>query len=69
MAALAERDDIAKLNASVQGDLEKKGMVFNKPDPEAFRAVLKQAGFYTEWRGKYGAEAWSLLEKYAGGLA
>jgi TRAP-type transport system periplasmic protein len=68
-AALAERDDIAKLNASVQGDLEKKGMVFNKPDPEAFRAVLKQAGFYKEWREKYGAEAWAALEKYAGGLA
>ncbi|HEX6842562.1 MAG TPA: TRAP transporter substrate-binding protein [Stellaceae bacterium] len=67
-AALAERADIAKLNASVQGDLEKKGMVFNKPDPEAFRAVLKQAGFYKEWREKYGAEAWAALEKYAGGL-
>ncbi len=67
-AALAERADVGKLNASVQGDLEKKGMVFNKPDPEAFRAVLKQAGFYNEWREKYGAEAWSALEKYAGGL-
>jgi len=67
-AALAERADVGKLNASVQGDLEKKGMVFNKPDPEAFRAVLKQAGFYGEWREKYGAEAWSALEKYAGGL-
>jgi tripartite ATP-independent transporter DctP family solute receptor len=67
-AALAERADIAKLNASVQGDLEKKGMVFNKPDPEAFRAVLKQAGFYNEWREKYGAEPWAALEKYAGGL-
>jgi TRAP-type transport system periplasmic protein len=44
-------------------------MVFNKPDAEAFRAVLKQAGFYTDWRTKYGTEAWSLLEKYAGGLA
>jgi tripartite ATP-independent transporter DctP family solute receptor len=68
-AAIAQREDIRKLNESVQGDLEKKGMVFNKPDPMAFRAVLKQAGFYTEWREKYGSEAWSLLEKYAGGLA
>jgi TRAP-type transport system periplasmic protein len=67
-AALAERADIAKLNASVQGDLEAKGMVFNKPDPDAFRAVLKEAGFYKEWREKYGAEAWAALEKYAGGL-
>jgi TRAP-type transport system periplasmic protein len=66
--ALAERADVGALNASVQGDLEKKGMIFNKPDPEAFRAVLKQAGFYSEWREKYGAEAWAALEKYAGGL-
>ena len=68
-AALLQRDDIRKLNESLQGKLESEGMVFNKPDAEAFRAVLKQAGFYTEWRTKYGTEAWSLLEKYAGGLA
>jgi tripartite ATP-independent transporter DctP family solute receptor len=68
-AAVAQREDIAKLNASLQTDLEKKGMVFNKPDAQAFRAVLKQAGFYTEWKEKYGAEAWALLEKYSGSLA
>lgn len=68
-AGLKQRDDIKKLNDSLQGKLESEGMVFNKVDAEAFRATLKKAGFYTEWRGKYGAEAWSLLEKYAGGLA
>lgn len=68
-AALKQRDDIRKLNDSLQGKLESQGMVFNKPDAEAFRAVLKKAGFYTEWRNKYGQEAWGLLEKYAGGLA
>ena len=67
--ALKQRDDIVKLNLGVQGDLEKLGMVFNKPDAAAFRAVLKAAGFYTEWREKYGAEAWALLEKYSGELA
>ncbi len=68
-AALKQRVDIRKLNDSLQGKLESQGMVFNKPDAEAFRAVLKKAGFYTEWRNKYGQEAWGLLEKYAGGLA
>jgi len=67
--ALDERADVAKLNASVQSALEKEGLVFNKPDTEPFRAALKKAGFYTEWRAKYGAEAWSVLEKYAGGLS
>jgi len=68
-AGLKQRDDIKKLNDSLQGKLEGEGMAFNKVDAEAFRATLKKAGFYTEWRGKYGAEAWALLEKYAGGLA
>ena len=68
-AALAQRSDISKLNATVQADLEKKGMAFNTVDAEAFRAVLKEAGFYGEWRGKYGNDAWALLEKYAGGLS
>ena len=66
--ALDERADVAKLNASVQSTLEKEGLVFNKPELEPFRAALTKAGFYTEWREKYGREAWAVLEKYAGGL-
>jgi TRAP-type transport system periplasmic protein len=68
-AALKQRADIKALNDGLQGKLESQGMTFNKPDAEAFRAALKKAGFYTEWRDKYGQEAWTLLEKYAGGLA
>jgi hypothetical protein len=29
---------------------------------------LKKAGFYAEWKAKYGEEAWALLEKAAGAL-
>jgi len=68
-AGLKQREDIAKLNNSLQGELEKNGMVFNKADAESFRTALKKAGFYKEWQEKYGADAWKLLEKYAGGLA
>ena len=68
-AALAERVDVAKLNATLQGELDAKGLKFNQPDPDAFRATLRQAGFYAEWRTKYGAEAWGLLEKSVGQLA
>jgi len=68
-AALDDREDIRKLNDSLQGELEKSGLTFNKPEAEAFRAVLKKAGFYADWRQKYGVEAWSVLEKYAGTLA
>ena len=30
--------------------------------------MLKEAGFYTEWKKRFGDEAWALLEKYAGPL-
>jgi tripartite ATP-independent transporter DctP family solute receptor len=68
-AALKDRADLAALNATVAEDLKSKGMVFNTPDPQAFRDTLKKAGFYEEWKGKYGPEAWALLEKYTGSLA
>jgi len=68
-AAMNERADVAKLNASLADSLKAKGMVFNAPDTEPFRAALRKAGFYAEWKGKYGDEAWAVLEKYAGSLA
>jgi TRAP-type transport system periplasmic protein len=68
-AGLNERDDVAKLNASLRQDLSAKGLVFNRPDPAPFRDKLRSAGFYTEWQGKYGPEAWGLLEKSVGKLA
>src|SRR5262249_27676938 len=68
-AGLNERDDVAKLNATLQQDLATKGLVFNRPDPAPFRDKLRTAGFYTEWKGKYGDEAWGLLEKSVGKLA
>ncbi|KST56658.1 ABC transporter substrate-binding protein [Methylobacterium sp. GXS13] len=68
-AGMKERADVAKLNASLQEDLTKGGLVFNKPDPEPFREKLRKAGFYAEWKGRYGEEGWSLLEKACGKLA
>jgi tripartite ATP-independent transporter DctP family solute receptor len=67
-ASLQERDDVAKLNASLQGTMEKQGMIFNTPPTEPFRAALKKAGFYAQWHKKYGDDAWSILAKYAAGL-
>jgi tripartite ATP-independent transporter DctP family solute receptor len=66
-ASLAERADVAKLNASLQEELTAKGMVFNKPEPAPFRETLRKAGFYDEWRRKFGDEAWAILNKAAGG--
>lgn len=66
--ALDQRADLEKLNTSLKTDLEGKGLVFNDVDKEQFRDVLRKAGFYTEWHGKYGDEPWALLEQYAGKL-
>ena len=68
-AGVAQRADVEKLNANLQQDLASKGLVFNKPNPEPFRDKLRAAGFYAEWKGKYGEEAWTILEKAVGRLA
>ena len=65
-AALLERADVAKLNAGLQGELVSKGMVVNETKADAFRDMLRKAGFYAEWKKKYGDEAWAILEKAVG---
>jgi tripartite ATP-independent transporter DctP family solute receptor len=68
-AALKERGDTEKLNATVREELTGKGLIFNQPTVAPFRDKLRQAGFYAEWKGKYGEQAWALLEKSVGKLA
>jgi tripartite ATP-independent transporter DctP family solute receptor len=68
-AAVKQREDIARLNGEAQTQLAKLGVTFNKPDPAPFRNVLQSAGFYTEWKKKFGDDVWAKLEKYAGRLA
>src|SRR6201985_1945522 len=68
-AAVKERVDTAKLNAGLQQELAGKGLIFNQPDVAPFREKLRSAGFYAEWKGKYGDQAWELLEKSAGKLS
>lgn len=67
-AGLAQRGDIKKLNENVQADLESKGLTFNTVDPSSFRQKLRDNGFYTEWKGRFGEEAWALLEGSVGKL-
>ncbi|MDH6263619.1 TRAP transporter substrate-binding protein [Bradyrhizobium sp. BR13661] len=68
-AAVKEREDTAKLNAGLQQELAAKGLVFNQPEVGPFRDKLRAAGFYNEWKGKYGEKAWELLEKSVGKLS
>ncbi|MCA6107736.1 TRAP transporter substrate-binding protein [Bradyrhizobium cenepequi] len=68
-AAVNERADVAKLNANLQQELAGKGLAFNQPSITPFREKLRAAGFYAEWKGKYGDQAWELLEKSVGKLS
>ena len=68
-AGMKQREDIKALNASVQADLQAKGLSFNQPSPDSFRAKLRDSGFYAEWKGRFGEEAWGLLEGAVGKLA
>ena len=68
-SALAERADIAALNGSVAADLKAKGLIFVEVDKPAFRQALKTAGFYAEWKKKYGDQAWGILEGEVGVLS
>jgi TRAP-type transport system periplasmic protein len=67
--AMAEREEIALQNTSLKSDLAAKGLVFNDVDPAPFRETLNKSGFYTEWKTKFGEEAWSRLEEFTGKLA
>jgi TRAP-type transport system periplasmic protein len=68
-SGIDQRADIKKANDTLQADLTSKGMEFIKVDPAPFRAKLQSAGFYKEWRAKYGDDAWAVLEKYTGPIS
>lgn len=68
-SAMDERTDVAKLNGELRGTLTAAGLAFNEVDQAPFRDTLRKAGFYTEWHGKYGDEAWRVLEESVGALS
>jgi tripartite ATP-independent transporter DctP family solute receptor len=67
-AAHAQRADIVEANADYQKTLEAKGLTFNTAPAETFRAALAKTSFYKDAKTKFGDEAWTLLQKYAGNI-
>ena len=65
-AALAQRQDIAKIDAGAVEVLRGKGMIVNECDTSGFKKPL--ATFYSRWKEIYGAKAWGLLEASVGKL-
>jgi tripartite ATP-independent transporter DctP family solute receptor len=68
-ATVKQRAETERLNIDLESSLKAKGLVFNRPDKAQFRETLTKAGFYADWKQKYGADAWMILEKYSGKLA
>jgi TRAP-type transport system periplasmic protein len=62
-AGVKERADVEVLNATLRTDLTAKGMQFSDVKADSFRNRLREAGFYAEWKAKYGDEAWAILER------
>ena len=68
-AALLDRADTMRSDDQLRQSLEAGGMVFNTTTPDSFRAVLKSAGFYAEWRKRLGEKPWAVLEQSVGSLS
>jgi tripartite ATP-independent transporter DctP family solute receptor len=65
-AALAQRQDVGRLNAGAVEVLRAKGMIVNECDTSGFKKPL--GAFYARWKEIYGAKAWGLLEARVGKL-
>jgi tripartite ATP-independent transporter DctP family solute receptor len=67
--AVKQREDMATLSTTLETQLKEKGLTFNTVNKKPFQEALKTAGFYAEWRGKFGEDAWKTLERYSGALS
>ncbi len=66
--ALKQRPENEALNNSLESELTKQGLTFNKPELAPFRKVLVKSGFYKLWQGKFNPQLWSALEQNTGSL-
>lgn len=67
-AAVEQRADVVKLNSTLKDLLVAKGLTFVEVDKAPFREALIKAGFYADWRKKFGPELWGALEAVSGPL-
>lgn len=68
-ATLAANADVQKNDAAMVENLRKNGMTVNAADIGAFKAAVRKAGLYAQWKEVYGTKAWALLEQTTGSLA
>ena len=67
-ASVEQRADVVEANGTLKDLLVAKGLTFVDVDKAAFRDALTKAGFYADWRKKFGPELWGALEAVSGAL-
>lgn len=67
-AVQKQHEDFARRDVALKASLEDKNLRFNDVDRSQFVQALRKAGYYDEWKAKFGPEAWAVLEKYTGSL-
>ncbi len=64
-AGIKQRADLQALNESMAKTLASRGMDIRIVDTKPFQTQLQNAGFYKEWKQKYGDAAWGVLTRYS----
>jgi tripartite ATP-independent transporter DctP family solute receptor len=67
-AAATASAAFAAQETTIAATLAKEGMTFTHPAPEPFRAIVRSAGLYTQWRAQFDPTGWDALEKTTGPL-
>ena len=58
-SALRQRIDIIRLDDSLEKSLAAKHMVVNRPDLAPFKAAVRKAHLYDDWKTtQFGAQVW-----------
>lgn len=69
-SALDQRNDVVETEVNFAKILAtQKRLEVIEVERTPFRAALQQAGFYKDWKSRFGPEMWGLLEKYTGKIA
>jgi TRAP-type C4-dicarboxylate transport system substrate-binding protein len=68
-SGLSQRQDMVRLETTLEQGLIAKGMVSAHPDIAPFKSVIRSSGLYSQWRTQYGADGFALLEKSVGTLS
>lgn len=63
-----QRQVFVRMDTDAEALLRARGLAISKPDREPFRSALVRAGYYAEWKAKFGPEAWRALESFTGPL-